>query len=48
VNYGTHALQLRESENTRGGTNIAKLKVAFDGLDDYDAPVDIMMQKLPS
>ena len=46
MNYGTHALQIRE--NTRGGTNIGKLKVAFDDLDDYDDPVDIMMQKLPS
>ncbi len=46
VNYGTHALQLRET--TRGGTNIGELKIAFDGLDAYDAPVDIMMQKSPS
>ena len=46
MNYGTHALHLRET--TRGGTNIGELKVAFDGLDADDAPVDIMMQKLPS
>ena len=43
---GTHALQLRET--TRGGTNIGELKIAFDGLDAYDAPVDIMVQKSPS
>jgi len=46
VNDGTHALQLRET--TRGGTNIGELKIEFDGLDAYDAPVDIVMQKSPS
>jgi hypothetical protein len=42
VNYGTHALKLRET--TRSSTNISELKIAFDGcFDAYDAPVDIMM-----
>ena len=41
VNYGTHVLQLKEI--TRGSTNISELKIAFDGFDAYDAPIDIVM-----